>query len=187
MKSQLVVAFFCVVCVVLGADNENARLLASKTILNQYLVEEKDLTVQYDIYNVGASPALNVQLVDKSFPETDFEVLHGSLSVSWPRILPSYNVSHIAILRPKKSGYFNFTSAEMSYMPSETAVEAQMAYTSAPGEDGIVNFKEFDRKFSPHFMDWIAFAVMTLPSLGIPYLLWHGSKSKYDNSKFKKN
>ena len=41
------------VCFVASAGNENARLLASKTILNNFLVEGKDLTVEYNIYNVG--------------------------------------------------------------------------------------------------------------------------------------
>lgn len=34
-------------------DEGEARLLASKNILNQYLVEEKDLTVEYKIFNIG--------------------------------------------------------------------------------------------------------------------------------------
>lgn len=33
---------------------EGARLLASKSLLNRYAVEGKDLTLQYNIYNVGS-------------------------------------------------------------------------------------------------------------------------------------
>lgn len=182
MSSLFSLLVLALVCNVL-AENENARLLASKNILNQYMVESKDLTVEYEIYNVGGSSALDATLVDKSFPAADFELVHGNLEVKWERIGPGNNVSHAVIVRPKKSGYFNFTSAELSYLPSETATEVQLAYTSAPGEGGIVAFKDYDRKFSSHVLDWAAFAVMTLPSLGIPFLLWHGSRSKYESSK----
>jgi len=181
MKVLLISAvFLAVVCLTSSIDSSSARLLASKNILNKFLVEDKDLTVKYDVYNVGESSALDVELVDKSFAEADFEVAHGSLSVKWQRIGPGSNVSHVVILKPKKSGYFNFTTADLSYLPSESATERQFAYSSAPGEGGIVNFKDYDRKFSPHILDWAAFTVMTLPSLGIPFLLWHGSKSKYE-------
>lgn len=38
----------------LGEEETDARLLFSKNVLNQYLVEGKDLTVEYRIYNVGS-------------------------------------------------------------------------------------------------------------------------------------
>ncbi|CAH1796851.1 unnamed protein product [Owenia fusiformis] len=168
-------------------EDPNARILASKNILNEYLVEGKDLTVEYYLYNVGASAALNVQLADYSFPEGDFEVVRGFLNAQWERLAPGSNVSHAVIVRPLKSGYFNFTSAEISYLSAEDAEEPTLAYTSAPGEGGIISLKDYDRKFSPHIVDWATFALMCLPSLGIPLLLWYSSKSKYDAPKAKKN
>lgn len=38
----------------LSTAEEGARLLASKALLNRYAVEARDLTLQYNIYNVGS-------------------------------------------------------------------------------------------------------------------------------------
>ncbi|KAF6076008.1 signal sequence receptor subunit 2 [Phyllostomus discolor] len=146
---------------------EGARLLASKSLLNRYAVEGRDLTLQYNIYNVGSSAALDVELSDDSFPPEDF----GIVSV---------------VLRPLKAGYFNFTSATVTYLAQEDG-PVVVGFTSAPGQGGILAQREFDRRFSPHFLDWAAFGVMTLPSIGVPLLLWYSSKRKYDTPKTKKN
>ena len=53
MKTVLGVLFAATIFTVSCGDEESARLLASKNILNQLLVEGKDLTVEYVIYNVG--------------------------------------------------------------------------------------------------------------------------------------
>ncbi|XP_059727422.1 translocon-associated protein subunit beta isoform X2 [Haemorhous mexicanus] len=100
---------------------DGARLLASKSLLNRYAVEGKDLTLQYNIYNVGSSAALDVELSDDSFPPEDFGIVSGMLSVKWDRIAPASNVSHTVVLRPLKAGYFNFTSATITYLAQEGA------------------------------------------------------------------
>ncbi|XP_068188789.1 translocon-associated protein subunit beta [Antennarius striatus] len=170
----------------LGSSEEGARLLASKSLLNRYAVEGRDLTLQYNIYNVGSSAALEVELSDDSFPPEDFGIVSGMLNVKWDRIAPASNVSHTVVLRPLKAGYFNFTSASVSYLAQEGG-QVMVGYTSAPGQGGILAQREFDRRFSPHYLDWAAFGVMTLPSIGIPLLLWYSSKRKYDSPKAKKN
>nr|CAG4648920.1 EOG090X0EPM [Polyphemus pediculus] len=157
-----------------------AKLLFSKQILNKYLVEGMDIVLKYSLFNVGGSVALDVQLADNTFSPQDFEVIGGQLKVAIDRIPPGGNATHVAVIRPSKFGYFNFTSAEVSYLPSEDATEPLIGFSSEPGQGAIVPFKEFDRKFSPHLLDWISFAVMSLPSLAIPFFLWFSSKSKYE-------
>ncbi|XP_040061137.1 translocon-associated protein subunit beta isoform X1 [Ixodes scapularis] len=180
---RLLLSLSCLcLCLVQGADEEvtEARLLVQKRILNRYLVEGRDIIVDYNIYNVGGSAALDVKVVDNSFGEGDFEVVSGLLKFKLDRLPPGSNVTHTAVVRAIKYGRFNFTSAEVTYRSSEDSKELQFAHTAEPGEGGIIAVKDFDRKFSPHVLDWLAFAVMTLPSLGIPFLLWFNSKSKYE-------
>jgi translocon-associated protein subunit beta len=169
-----------------GDEETEARLLVSKNILNQYLVEGKELTVEYKIFNVGGKVAFDVHLDDNAFPDNSFETVSGNLKVSWERIAPASNVTHAVILKPLKSGYFNFTAATVTYLTSDDGGEKMVGYSSFPGEGGIVPEREFDRRFSPHVLDWLVFAFMTLPSLGIPFLLWYSSKNKYDPPKPKK-
>ncbi|XP_031509522.1 translocon-associated protein subunit beta isoform X2 [Papio anubis] len=185
-RPMRLLAFVVLALFAVSQAEEGARLLASKSLLNRYAVEGRDLTLQYNIYNVGSSAALDVELSDDSFPPEDFGIVSGMLNVKWDRIAPASNVSHTVVLRPLKAGYFNFTSATITYLAQEDG-PVVIGSTSAPGQGGILAQREFDRRFSPHFLDWAAFGVMTLPSIGIPLLLWYSSKRKYDTPKTKKN
>jgi len=62
----------------------------------------------------------------------------------------------------------------------------QVGLSSDPGQGVIIAARDYERQFSAHLLDWAAFAVMTLPSLGIPFLLWWSSKSKYEAIMLKK-
>lgn len=52
-KMRLLACVVLALCAVSHAE-EGARLLASKSLLNRYAVEGRDLTLQYNIYNVGS-------------------------------------------------------------------------------------------------------------------------------------
>jgi translocon-associated protein subunit beta len=168
---------------VIGVDESGestARLLVSKQIQNKYLVEGKDVVVRYGLFNVGDAAAVNVVLTEKGFGSDDFDVVGGQLTVRIDRIAPHANNSHVVVVRPKKYGYFNFTAAEVRYQPADELDQVQVGYTSDPGQGLIISLKDYEKQFSAHMLDWAAFAVMTLPSLGIPFLLWHTSKAKYE-------
>jgi translocon-associated protein subunit beta len=162
-----------------GSGEDPARLLVSKQLLNKYVVENMDVVIKYSIFNVGSITATNVLLKDSSFGP-DFKVVGGQSEVSLGRIPPSANVTHTLVVKPLKFGYYNFTAAQVSYASGDESKEVLQGFSSEPGEGYIAPFREFDKRFSPHLLDWAAFAIMSLPPLFIPFMLWHSSKSKYE-------
>ncbi|XP_040573039.1 translocon-associated protein subunit beta [Lepeophtheirus salmonis] len=165
-----------------ASGSKPAHLLLSKQVQNKYLVEGMDIVVKYAIYNIGEQPAVDVQVKEVGFPEDSFDVVSGHASFKLDRIPPHSNNTHTLVVRPKKFGYFNFTSAEVKYRVSDEADDIiQTGASSDPGHGVIISLKNYDKQFSAHILDWIAFAVITLPPLGVPFMLWYSSKSKYES------
>jgi len=165
-----------------GSSSEDAKILASKFLLSRYGVENKEFVVDYHLYNIGDKAAIKVKLDDAAnFNPQYFEIVKGVLTAQWERIPPGSNVSHSVIVKPLFYGSINYTSAEISYYPSETASSPRKGYTSAPGESYVYRQRDYERKFASRYMDWAIFALISCPSLLLPALLWYRSKKNTRN------
>jgi len=179
--------FHCFSCLV-ADESEDAKLLVAKNILNNYIVQDLDITLKYTIYNVGNVPALNVKLEDGNFPSDKFDYVTGANVVRWSKISPANNVSHVAVVRPKIVGAYNFTHAIVSYVANEKSAKVQIGYSTEAGEVYVQRLKDYNRKFASHTIDWLMFAIMAAPSIVFPYFLWFNSKRRYEcASKIKAN
>uniref|UniRef100_A0A914PSJ9 Translocon-associated protein subunit beta n=1 Tax=Panagrolaimus davidi TaxID=227884 RepID=A0A914PSJ9_9BILA len=157
-----------------------ARLLVSKQSLSQYAVENMDYVIQYDIFNIGDQPAVQVVLDDRnSFPTQSFEIVKGLLQVRWERIAPGENVTHSITLRPRNYGVFNYTAAAASYFPNENAKEVRVVYSTAPGEGYIYRLKDYERRFSSKVGVWIVYLGAAAATIFLPYFLWNKIQTEY--------
>lgn len=69
------------------APLDSARILASKTPLSQYAIENMDFVFEYKLFNVGDRAALKVSLDDReSFPTQAFEIVKGLTHARWETI-----------------------------------------------------------------------------------------------------
>jgi len=185
MKSilGLLVVFFVQVSLIRSAtveDLEDAKLLVLKNVMNNYVVEGTDIVVKYSIYNIGNQAAINVKLIEDNFPHDEFQYVSGFRQVIWPKIAPGSNVTHLAIVKPLITGEFDFTPATVKYLPNDKTQKVQIGHSTELGKAFIQNYKEYNRKYASHTLDWILFAVMCSPSLAFPFFLWFNSKKKYD-------
>ena len=75
----------------------------------------------------------------------------GQSAVKFDRLAAGANTTHALVLRPTKFGYFNFTSAEVTYRVSEEEdSETKIGFSSEPGQGVIIALKDYDRQFSAH-------------------------------------
>ena len=80
-----------------------------------------------------------------------FFLFPGQSAVKFDRLAAGANTTHALVLRPTKFGYFNFTSAEVTYRVSEEEdSETKIGFSSEPGQGVIIALKDYDRQFSAH-------------------------------------
>lgn len=183
-RLAILLATFATLCGFVAAQQStaNARLLVDKEILNKYIVEGRDIVVNYHLINVGGSPARDIKITDDSFPPQRFEVVNGILSFALDEIAPGTNVTHTVVLKPKPDtwGKHKFVSARVTYTLNESG-KTQIGYSSELGEAYVVAARTFDRKFSSQFFDWVVFIFLCSPAVLGPYHLWRTSNSKWTN------
>lgn len=168
--------------VIAQQSTTNAKLLVDKEILNKYIVEGRDIVVNYHLINIGGSVARDIKVLDDTFPSDRFDIVNGYTTFTIAEVAPKQNVTHAVVLRPKADswGPHKFGPARVEYKQND-AGQLQLATTSELGDAYVVAARTFDRKFSSQFFDWFVFAILCIPSVAGPYYLYHQSDSKFSN------
>ena len=111
-----------------------------------------DIVVKYSLYNVGDTAAKDIKVVDNGFRAEDFDLVSGQLKYKLDRMSPGANASQTIVVRPKKFGYFNFTSAEVTYTGEAEGAVVLTGLSSDPGQGVIIAARDYEKQFSAHLV-----------------------------------
>lgn len=181
----LLVLLFAPFTLQISIDNSptEAYILASKSILNEHIAEQKDVTLLYLIYNIGKKTAYDVTLIDTDICQPPMSIIIGNNTVLWSELGPESNLTHSIIIRSSKisNKVANCSSAVIEFKKSRDSTEIVKTKTSEPGVIALLSHSEYSRKFDAHIIDWLAFAFMIIPTIGIPFFNFYRSYAKYQN------
>ncbi|KNC48269.1 uncharacterized protein AMSG_04499 [Thecamonas trahens ATCC 50062] len=153
------------------AAGEGAQLLARKDILSSTVVKDRDMTIQFTVFNVGSSTAYDIKLDDVEHNDELFELKVGLPSVSWPVLPAGANLTHTYVVVPKFEGVIPIGGARLSYRPTRGA-DVKYAVTSALGELPVNSLQLFRKIHGGNYEVFGKFLGAAVATLVFPFLLW---------------
>jgi len=110
-----VVSFLFLAIIECSYASENVRLLIRKSYKENDAVLNKNLTVEYNIFNTGSGIAYNITTTDDSYPAEHFEVVESLTSNPIVKLAPGTNLTQILVLKPLLEGEFTTKRALVHY------------------------------------------------------------------------
>ncbi|CAA93083.1 Translocon-associated protein subunit beta [Caenorhabditis elegans] len=170
----------------LAAADASAKILIGKSFVTKYPVAQRENAFEYQIINIGLSPALKVELSDlKSFPTDRFEILKGSATASFPVIPANSTIYHHIVVIPRVPQAIEDHDVTVNYTDSETGKRARTS-TVSYDKRGYTHFfaetamRKVEGVNCTHFL---GFGAIAFPLTAIPAILYWISKRRYSNKK----
>mmetsp|Transcript_2088 Transcript_2088/g.5149 ORF Transcript_2088/g.5149 Transcript_2088/m.5149 type:complete len:230 (-) Transcript_2088:194-883(-) len=107
-------------------DEERAFLLVKKSVVEDAVVQGRNFTVRLELFNVGATSALNVKIEELPLPE-QIQLLSGSLTGEIARIGSGGVATWEYVAASTSAGHFIAPPAEVTYQAEADADSIQSA------------------------------------------------------------
>uniref|UniRef100_A0A1I7TDB2 Translocon-associated protein subunit beta n=1 Tax=Caenorhabditis tropicalis TaxID=1561998 RepID=A0A1I7TDB2_9PELO len=166
----------------LASVDASARVLVGKSLISKYPVAEQENVFEYQIVNIGDTPASNVELSDEaSFPTDQFKILSGSPKIKFATIPPNETVFHHVIVIPLIAQSVLDRDVIVDYTDSETGKIARVS-TNWFSKGRFTDFfnksvmAKVNRSTSSHVL---SFAALTVPLTLCSMIFYYRSKSRY--------
>jgi len=149
------------------------RIISRKKVKSDTPAVGQPLTIEYTIWNVGNSDVVDVELSDDSYSAEDFSG-PKKIEIKQAKIAPGKSYTETHSVTPNREGQIRLSPARITYKSrTSTENEELIQYSSEGATDGIVPVATaavYARKHAKHYIDWICFLVLALPTTIVPYM-----------------
>jgi len=162
-------ALVMMVPAVLGQEGEgSARLLVLKQIDSDEPVERDNLTATITIYNVGDSPAFEVEIEDH-WPASLVDKVSGELSHTFAQIKAHDNATHTLVVRANTAGLLHIPPAKITYRMAPKAAHGEVVYSNTIDHLQVLTLAAYDKRHTKHYREWATFFILSAIWVGAPY------------------
>jgi len=151
-----------------GNENGYSLLVARRTFLQDSFVENTEMTVRIQIWNLGTKEALNV-VVHEAYPESMFTKVEDKV---FDKILATENVTYEYTVKPTSHGFARIPRTQIKYDDKEAYVDLHL--------DLIVESPEqYAKRTDLHVIDWIVYVVGSLVVAGVPAIILYKKNESF--------
>lgn len=163
-----------------AVDPSSRPLMLFSRTLSGPLVHGRNVTVRYDIRNVGASGASKVYLRDNTFPQSRFDLLSGSFRHTWPTVDAGAAVTLDVLVTPRRAGILFVAPPAITY--ADHSGQSRVTRLAAPESIQVEDLLNYRRRTDRHGLEWALYAASFLLFSAFPALFYSVSAPRADTT-----
>eukprot|EP00993_Chasmostoma_nieuportense_P004387 NODE_5059_length_704_cov_78.769497_g4896_i0.p1 GENE.NODE_5059_length_704_cov_78.769497_g4896_i0~~NODE_5059_length_704_cov_78.769497_g4896_i0.p1 ORF type:complete len:188 (+),score=50.41 NODE_5059_length_704_cov_78.769497_g4896_i0:72-635(+) len=145
-----------------------AHLLVLKSVDKENAIEQTNLTVSVNIFNVGKSPAYSIEIDDSNWGADVVQQVEGPHKATIERILPGANQTYSFVIAPLMAGELTSLPARVSYLLEPKGEEQKVVLSNTLPPLPVLTQTEYHKRTTKHYREWFIFLMLSCIPIGIP-------------------
>eukprot|EP00992_Anisonema_acinus_P008445 TRINITY_DN4537_c0_g1_i1.p1 TRINITY_DN4537_c0_g1~~TRINITY_DN4537_c0_g1_i1.p1 ORF type:complete len:188 (+),score=42.22 TRINITY_DN4537_c0_g1_i1:53-616(+) len=159
-------------------QDSDAHLLVLKSVDPSEPVADQHLTVSVNVFNVGKSPAFDVEIDDSLWPAEGVVKVEGENTAKISKILAGSNQTHTYVIKPQVPGELNTVASKVVYKLEPEGEDAKVVHSNTLPVLKVLTQAEYDKLHTKHYKEWFTFFVLSLIPVGLPGCMFMMAQTK---------
>eukprot|EP00994_Dinema_validum_P004111 NODE_2145_length_757_cov_124.043785_g1728_i0.p1 GENE.NODE_2145_length_757_cov_124.043785_g1728_i0~~NODE_2145_length_757_cov_124.043785_g1728_i0.p1 ORF type:complete len:193 (+),score=42.62 NODE_2145_length_757_cov_124.043785_g1728_i0:70-648(+) len=160
-------------------DQEAPHLLVLKSVDKYDPVAGHNLTVSINIFNIGQSPAHDVEVDDsQGWPSEGVKEVEGPKTFKLEKLTSGSNQTYSYVVSPQHPGELRTGAAKILYRLEAKGEETKTVKSNTLPVLPVLTSAEYEKKNTKHLKEWFTFFMLSLIPVGLPGCMYMMATNK---------